>query len=335
MALSIKCPECNSGRIRKRGFYLNKKQTIQRYRCRRCKKGFTMQTMKNVSYPPKVILTAISLYNLGHTFAKVSQLINGRYQVNTKPQTIHTWLRRYRKHLPYTSLRDKCRGMHSPWDIIFRKKLYHQQVYEFQYHKGKMDILLLNRDLRPLKNYLLDIETERFPHKIFNKNSTRISETRLGLLPAKKILKKNIANTLTGLALGLAGSNKHRHQAVQGFMLANDAVTIAAEIPVFLTGRDVQYFTEKGFEIGLDLKMPLVGHIDLLQVRNGLIHILDYKPDAAMEKSALCQLTLYALALASRTRLALMHFKCAWFDETDYLEFFPLHCVKKKGIGPY
>ena len=72
----------------------------------------------------------------------------------------------------------------------------------------------------------------------------------------------------------------------------------------------------------------LTGHIDLLQVRNGQVHILDYKPNAAKEKP-LEQLTWYALALSRLTGLRLYEFKCAWFDEKDYFEFFPLHVVKK------
>ena len=39
------------------------------------------------------------------------------------------------------------------------------------------------------------------------------------------------------------------------------------------------------------------------------------------------QLTAYALALASRTRLPLKQFTCAWFDDRHYYEFFPLQAV--------
>jgi hypothetical protein len=46
--------------------------------------------------------------------------------------------------------------------------------------------------------------------------------------------------------------------------------------------------------------------------------------------NAVNQLTIYALALASRTRLAVKYFKCAWFDDKSYCEFFPLHFVYKK-----
>ena len=41
-------------------------------------------------------------------------------------------------------------------------------------------------------------------------------------------------------------------------------------------------------------------------------------------KHAHVQLTIYALALARRANLPLKNFKCAWFDEKDYFEFFPL-----------
>ena len=59
-----------------------------------------------------------------------------------------------------------------------------------------------------------------------------------------------------------------------------------------------------------------------------MCHLLDYKPNAAKEKP-IEQLTWYALALSRLTGLRLYEFKCAWFDEQDYFEFYPLHVVKK------
>jgi hypothetical protein len=43
-------------------------------------------------------------------------------------------------------------------------------------------------------------------------------------------------------------------------------------------------------------------------------------------------LKIYALALASRTKLAVKDFKAAWFDEKAYYEFFPLHAVYYKTV---
>lgn len=41
------------------------------------------------------------------------------------------------------------------------------------------------------------------------------------------------------------------------------------------------------------------------------------------------------LALASRTKLAVRDFKCAWFDGKHYFEFFPLHAVRERKAGKY
>ena len=67
----------------------------------------------------------------------------------------------------------------------------------------------------------------------------------------------------------------------------------------------------------------ITGHIDFLQVRNGAVHILDYKPDARTNRP-IAQLAIYALALTRRVPgLKLFDIKCAWFNEQEYCEFFP------------
>jgi ATP-dependent exoDNAse (exonuclease V) beta subunit len=93
-----------------------------------------------------------------------------------------------------------------------------------------------------------------------------------------------------------------------------------------------------GCRIPISIDTPLTGHIDVLQIRNGKIHILDYKPGAVKEKPT-TQLMVYALALSRRTGLRLYNFVCAWFDEQHYYEFYPLHVVHKrpragKGLPP-
>jgi len=116
-------------------------------------------------------------------------------------------------------------------------------------------------------------------------------------------------------------------------MIANDSVTVATEIPVYITKDDIEHLqTQLGFEIyrkpQTELPKLITGHIDILQIRNGQIHILDYKPNAEKEQP-IEQLTLYAMALSRLTGLRLFEFKCAWFDEHSYFEFFPLHVLHK------
>ena len=98
---------------------------------------------------------------------------------------------------------------------------------------------------------------------------------------------------------------------VENFMLINDSSTIACEVPV--------WFCEKNLDIGIS------GHIDILQIRNGLIYVLDFKPGAKREKDikVASQLFLYASGLSFRTGIPLDRFRCAWFDDSIYYEFNP------------
>jgi len=169
-----------------------------------------------------------------------------------------------------------------------------------------------------------------------DKPERRISKLRIKKLPVITKQKNNSACKLAKLALNLAKSNRDRCNAVENFFLINDSTTIAIEVPVYLTHDDIVYYKKRGILTSLNLEdytTPIIGYIGILQVRNGFIHILNYKPEAHLhnvKEKAVQQLTLYALAFASRTKLDLASFKCAWFDESNYFEFFPLHGVYEK-----
>jgi ATP-dependent exoDNAse (exonuclease V) beta subunit len=121
--------------------------------------------------------------------------------------------------------------------------------------------------------------------------------------------------------------NAGHEETLQRFMLCNDSVTVAIEIPIWLDEQDIAALeTQHGIEITpRDGNRPraITGHIDFLQVRNGCVHVLDYKPDARTNKP-IAQLAIYALALTRRVPgLKLFDIKCAWFNEQEYCEFFP------------
>lgn len=126
-------------------------------------------------------------------------------------------------------------------------------------------------------------------------------------------------------------------------MLANDAATIAVEVPVWLNeaeidGLERQHAFELVPKVPIDPRTPaqghlprsITGHIDFLQVRQGCLHILDYKPDARTNRP-LAQLVIYALALTVRVpELRLFDIKCAWFNEHAYNEIFPRKLLAKR-----
>ncbi|MEK6869174.1 MAG: PD-(D/E)XK nuclease family protein [Nanoarchaeota archaeon] len=363
---TIECPYCQSKNTKKEGKRKSKHETVQKYFCKACYKNFTSKALKNKTYPAKIILNALSFYNLGHSQQQTSKIVAQKFKIKVPQRTISQWLKEYKEICTFTRLRKQALKLYSPENMLHRQTLSHIQPYTFKCHKAKMDILIKenpqfialenqrfsghqkrNAFFSALKDYINKISSDKFPHHIFTYNKdneandqrasqlkfehawkSKISSTNSVGLKIETKAKNNLACKLTSLALNLAATNKDRHQAIQNFMLINDSTTIAIEIPIYLTNWDAGYYrNQKGFIFPLNnYKTPITGHIDILQIRNGLIHILDYKPDAN-KINAIEQLTIYALALSRKLNLPLYHFKAAWFDESNYYEFFPLHAV--------
>ena len=112
------------------------------------------------------------------------------------------------------------------------------------------------------------------------------------------------------------------------------SVTLAVEVPIWLMPADITAL-ERQHAIrlradGAAADQTITGHIDFLQVRNGAVHILDYKPDARINRP-FAQLTIYALALTRLAGLRLFDIKCAWFNEDQYCEFFPRTVLAHRG----
>jgi len=356
---TITCPNCSSQKIKKYGTKKNKLQTFQRYFCKSCQKTFTLKTqLKNKTYPTNIILQVISLYNLGYTQTKISNIIAKKYKIKIPQRTISQWISEYKQTTSFHRIRQESKKLYPPEQILEQHTFLHNNLpYKFQIHKAKLNLLFQNtkfnnhKKFLPIKDYLKKIPTKDFPHHIFKTDhsmqhntqyntqhttqhttqhkSNRASQVSFQTLNIKQVSKNNLANKLAELALSITKNNKERHETIQNFMLINDSTTIATEIPIYLTNDDLIYFLSKGFSINpKEYKTPITGHIDFLQIRNNFIHILDYKPEAN-KINPIRQLTIYALALASRAKLAVKDFKAAWFDENNYYEFFPLHVVYK------
>lgn len=335
------CPYCAGNRITKKGTRKNKYGAVQLYFCRHCQKKFTAAVTKHKSFPLKVILDALSLYNRLFTKAKAARAVSKKYGITVHPQNITHWIDGFSDHLPFLRMRPLVAEHYDPRKVFVESQLFHGQVYGYKYHRAKTDLLLTedpkHARFRPLQKFLEHVPRD-CPHERFRENYAR----KIGRASQHKNLfnldevvitpKTNAAIENARVLLQAVANNKLRHETLQEFMLINDSVTVAVEVPIILTPEDIAHYRDKlGFHVPLDIPrdQTITGHIDIIQVRNGHIHILDYKPNAKKTKP-IEQLMIYALALSRLTGLRLYHFKCAWFDDEHYFEFYPLHVVHKK-----
>jgi transposase-like protein len=316
-----RCPNCKSGNhVIRHGNRHTKSGLIQIYRCTVCKKNFTTRALKHTQFPNHIILAAISTYNLGYTQQEAINRINKRYNSRITQPTLSTWLKRYSDICTFNRLRKKYAI--DPREIIVRKKFHHQQVYDFRFHTLKLNIAAkrypavreyINEVLSSLDSTLFESGPRcSSPGEDIKKTFTsgiltEIKDRKMGL---------NNATKIASLSKELARTNRERHSRIQNFFLVNDYATYAIEVPVYLRPKEAEAFN-------IPLKAPLTGHIDILQMRKGQIHILDYKPDATFDTNTRIQLLLYSFLLSKRSNIPLENFTCAYFDDSNYYQFKP------------
>jgi len=254
------------------------------------------------------------------------------YTMDLQPSTLSNWLAETGELCRFSRMREYAIKKYAPKDMVISATLAHRQLYHYRFHRAKCELIIeddfKHRRFGPLQEFLAMVPGE-CPHQYFQEG-LRASEAPLTFSKTQMIVraKQNYATKLAAFVLQSVKDRKLRHEALQKFMLANDTVTVATEVPVYITKDDIEHMkTQLGFEID-ELPKLITGHIDILQIRNGQIHILDYKPNAEKERP-IEQLTLYAMALSRLTGLRMFEFKCAWFDEKDYFEFYPLHVLHK------
>src|ERR1700676_2096381 len=292
------CPHCGSHSLTRRGTRKKKLEIVQLWRCSSCKRTFTPgpAALRNKTYPLRMILTALTDYDLGYTLEETAARLKKKTNRRVSPPTIATWLHEYKQHCSYRRLRARGRARFPATQTIRSIKLYHRQVYSYAYHRPKLDLLRAGAlddkrkgDTRfaTVADFLESVPA-LCPHDLFRRDDdpkARASQARPAFAdPARLIVnsKENTATETAALIIPAVGNNKLRHETLQRFMLANDSVTVAIEIPIWLTQEDIAALERRhGIELAPKTGSPRVitGHIDFLQVRNGAVNILDYKPD--------------------------------------------------------
>ena len=348
-----RCPYCNSPRLIKKGSRRKKLERVPLLRCRACGRTFAPgpRAVRNKTYPINEILEALTLYDRGNTLEETAAKISSRHGHPVAPSTISRWHSAHPALTTYRRLRARGRRLFTPAQVIRSHKLYHRQVYEFAFHRAKLAFLRdgsldekragtrsSTTSFAALADFLESVPAA-CPHDLFRRDEgargSQLNPSFIDTATGPIVVERpNTATETASLVLPAVGTNYERHPKLQKFMLANNSVTVAIEVPIWLTESDIAAIERRW---GVTLVPPtgtgprvVTGHIDFLQIRNGAIHILDYKPDARTNKP-FAQLTIYALALSYLTRIPLFDFKCAWFNERQYCEFFPRTVLARKN----
>jgi transposase-like protein len=295
------CPYCGSHVLTRRGTRNKKLEIVQLWRCSSCKRVFTPgpAALRNKTYPLRMILSALTDYDTGYTLQETAAHLKKKTNRSVSPSTIASWLQQYKRHCSYRRFRAKGVARFPANQTIRSIKLYHRQVYGYAYHRAKLGFLRSGTldDKRaasagstarftPLADFLENIPS-LCPHELFTREEdikARASQARPEFADASHAIvsrKENAATETAAFIIPAVGNNKLRHETLQRFMLANDSVTLAVEIPIWLTEADIAAMEcEHGIELAPKTGAPraITGHLDFLQVRNGAIHILGYKP---------------------------------------------------------
>ncbi len=265
MSTKTVCPYCDSQDFVKRGLRQKKHEVVQLYLCRNaaCGRTFTAERVKGKRFPLQVILEGISYYNLGLTLEQTCHILNEKFG-NSKgrtlnpnsqgstlnvfsapaPATLANWIEEYKPICRFERMRPYAIKLFPPQKMIEVVTMAHRQLYRFRYHRAKMLLALeefKNGRFGRLKEYLDNVSSET-PHQYFA-DGERMSEIKSKFDKTDMIIrsKSNFANKIAEFVLRSVPDNKERHDALQRFMIANDSVTVATEVPVYIRKEDVEH----------------------------------------------------------------------------------------------
>lgn len=265
----------------------------------------------------------------GETRERTVQRIQHKFGVAVPVRTLASWLAEYRDLTTYAPMRKAGMAAFPPDRLVRSVRLHHRRVHEYCVHQGKLGRLLQEagqRSLAPIADYLVAMLTD-CPDALFSGEAhLPLSALPFDIGPAAIRRRHQQACRVAGLIVPATAVRRHQDELRQ-FMLATDSATVAVEVPVYLTAEDREPLQAAGIDVRIESDEARTGHIDVLQIRGGRIHILAYEPGADEEKPA-AELMLHALALSRRTGLQLSDFVCAWFNERGYHEFDPVLAVR-------
>jgi transposase-like protein len=121
----ISCPYCESREIIKKGQRKKKYERVQLYFCQRCERKFTPFIKKHYSYPLKVILEALTLYNRFYSLQETAKIVSGTYGLPVTHHTIANWLKSFTEYMSILKTRAALLALYDPRRAFIESRLLH------------------------------------------------------------------------------------------------------------------------------------------------------------------------------------------------------------------
>ena len=219
------CKHCGSPKVVKKGLRKLKNGTKQVYSCKDCGRRFTLGLSKR-RFNVNIILDAVNAYNQGYSLSEACDLISRKHKVVVTDSSVSRWVEEY--SLGYVDIRERMIKKHGNSLIIGRMFKHSGLIYNFQFHKGKMNEFCSHKGL---KEFVFTL-SKGVEDKFFT-NSSRCSQARENVSVNVKVFENTRLNRVLGDVLNLVSNNKQRHSIVEHFLLSCDRDTVAVEVPVW------------------------------------------------------------------------------------------------------
>ena len=188
----IKCPTCTDIGVIKKGKRKTKFGLRQLYYCKSCKSGFADSKLQYKTYRPKVIVSALSNYNLGYTLEESARLTNKRFKVKISKSSVSQWLKEFSSICTYNKLRKNILKSYSKEILVSKTFIHNGLAYNFKYHRPKLEVLCSSDELQTLREYIENFSRKGCP-EFFNDIKNRCSQIQI-----KVKIKKAFIWYLTG-----------------------------------------------------------------------------------------------------------------------------------------
>src|SRR5579863_8300921 len=121
-----RCPHCGSTRLIRKGTRRKKLEIAQLWQCKLCRRVFTPAppALRYKSYPLRLILDGVTLYNLGYSLPAATQKLKEKHGYKISPSTLASWMTEHRELITYSRLRGHSPIKLTPAQTIRSTKLY-------------------------------------------------------------------------------------------------------------------------------------------------------------------------------------------------------------------